>query len=344
MKKLLLFLLISMSINGTSQTDPLSQFFNQNFIPTLVAYDSITVSLDSGSAFSPVGAGYQHYFVNGKIDTLTITQGGMVVAAYQGKSRNSHHYTEVTGYSPLMMDSVDKLIYELDELYRDSALTYLTYDNGSFVPFFRSVTHYDTNGITDIVDIYADLGSGFTKLGDYRFYYSQGNLDSVYYNISPTGQGSGYLKYFYSQSIPGRLLKIETYEDVDNDGELDLVQRLIFKNNTLNQVIEITDLLADNNLNLVLNGAYRYDKRHNSTISLPENSLNLGFYPNPATDFLYLECNSNKPLYCKVLNSQGQLVIEGTFQNRIDVSNLPVGIYQVIVTGNKTGKASFVKK
>ena len=160
MKKIVLLLIAGACASMSAQTDPLTQFFNRSFIPNIIVHDSITVSLDSGSAFTPVSTGTQHYFVNGKIDTLTITQNGMVAAVYDGKSSNGYRSTVLAGYSVLQQDSIDKTVYELDQNFRDSSLTYYEYMNGSFDLFFRAINIYDTSGKPSRVDVYADLGTG----------------------------------------------------------------------------------------------------------------------------------------------------------------------------------------
>ena len=343
MKKLLLSLLIIANLSLFGQADPLSQFFNKLFIPDLVSYDSITVSVDSGAAFSAVGAAHQHYFVNGKIDTLAIYSGNSIVAIYKGKSRNNYRYTQITGYSPLQMDSTDRLVFELDQNYRDSVISYYEYDNGSFTMFFQARPKFNAAGDPNQIDVFANFGGSLTKIGDYKIFYDQGRKDSVYYTVSPTGLGDGYIKLFYSQGTPSVIQKLETYEDVNSDGEKDLVQRLLCKTNQLNQVYEVTELLIDNNFNLYLNGAYRYGKRKHSTIGLPEStSKSVKLYPNPTADVLLLEGELDQFSNFEIIDINSKVVMSGNLTARIDVSNLAKGTYQ-IVFDNKAA-CSFVKK
>lgn len=343
MKKLLLLALITANLSLFGQADPLSQFFNKLFIPDLVSYDSITVSLDSGAAFSAVGAAHQHYFVNGKIDTLAIFSGTSLAGIYKGKSKNNYRYTEISGYSTALMDSTDRVAFELDQNYRDSVISYYQYDNGSFAMFFQARPKFNTTGDPYQIDVFANFAGNLTKIGDYKIFYDQGRKDSVYYTVSPTGLGDGYIKLFYSQGNPSVIQKLETYEDVDNDGEKDLVQRLLCKTNQLNQVYEVTELIVDNNLNLTLNGAYRYGKRKNSTIGLPEGSnKQVKIFPNPTTDVLYLEGDWSDFASFEIFDISGKSVKTGKVTSRVDVTDLAKGSYQIIFDQKST--SAFVKK
>src|SRR5690606_17965507 len=202
-----------------------------------------------GTQFSAVAAGYQHYFVNGKIDTLTISQGGSIIARYKGKVKNNMRHTSIVGFSITQNDSLDKIVFIQDKNYRDSVVMYSAYQGGQFEMLFEARINYATTGQPSVIDIYADLGFGLMKVGDYNYFYKNGLVDSLYYTVSFTGQNDGYFKYHYDPANSNRLLYLDGYEDVDNDGEKDHIQRLLFKNNQLNQVVEVTDLSADNNLN-----------------------------------------------------------------------------------------------
>lgn len=346
MKKVLfLFIyIISLSTNG-QVLDPLSQFFNNTFIPNIVAHDSITVSADSGSLFSAIAVGYQDYFINGKIDTLTITQGGSVVAYYKGKVYNNFHYTSVTGYSLTQNDSIDKLVFIQDQNYLDSVVSYFEYQNGSFVKFFEARINRDSNKLPTVIDIFADIGTGLVKIGDYQYFYNQGLLDSLYYTVTLGGQNDGFLRYNYDTGVSGKLLTVDTYEDVNNDGEKDFIRQFICKNNPQNEVVEITELNADNNFNLLLSGAFRFDIQANSTISLNETAASkISLYPNPTADYLMIDYNPNQLDVYTIIDMNGKSIIHGDLDKQIDVSALPIGVFQIIINGKSKVSSTFIKK
>lgn len=345
MKRSLTLIAIAFSLSSYAQVvDPLSQFFNSSFIPNIVEHDSITISADSGSQFSAIAAGYQHYFVNGKIDTLTISQAGNVVAFYKGKVSSDLRHTTITGYNLMQNDSIDKIVFTQDKMYRDSVVSYFEYQNGTFIKFFEARINRNANGLSSVIDIYADPGTGPVKVGDYQYFYNQNLLDSLYYTISFGGQNDGYLKYYYDPATPGKLLTVDTYEDMNNDGEKDLVRRFICKNNAQNEVIEITELAADNNFNLLLSGAFRYDVQRNSSISLKEVTANkISLYPNPASDYLFLEYNAEELNTYKVIDINGKVVLQGLLSKQLKISNLKKGVYQIIMEGKINVSTTFIK-
>lgn len=346
MKKALFLFITAISFSSSAQVvDPLSQFFNNSFIPNIVAHDSITLSLDSGSAFSAVATGTEHYFVNGKIDTLTITQGGNLEARYKGKVSSDLRHTTITGYSVTQMDSLDKIVFIQDQAFRDSVVSYYIYQAGQFQMLFEARVNYNSSNAVSTIDIMADIGTGLVKVGDYTYFYEQGLVDSIYYTISLNSQMPGYFKYTYDPANAGRVLYVDGFEDVDNDGEKDHIQRLICKSNQLNQVIEVTELYADNNLNLILSGAFRFDKQKNSTISLREfKNMEVSLYPNPATDYLLVDYNPKELSKYSIIDMNGKSVQEGFLTEKIDVSLLPTGSFQILLSGKAKASATFIKE
>ncbi|MDB4088890.1 endonuclease [Flavobacteriales bacterium] len=92
-----------------------------------------------------------------------------------------------------------------------------------------------------------------------------------------------------------------------------------------------------------------------NTISIKENSnlINLLAYPNPADDKLNIayQLKSKEKITYIITNSLGQTVLSESFTGlnselkTIDISNLSVGVYNLIVSGNNFSKAlKFVKK
>lgn len=106
---------------------------------------------------------------------------------------------------------------------------------------------------------------------------------------------------------------------------------------------EVTELIVDNNLNLTLNGAYRYGKRKNSTIVLPEGSnKQVKIFPNPTTDVLHLEGDWSDFASFEIFDITGKSVKTGKVTSRVDVTDLAKGSYQIIFDQKST--SAFVKK
>ncbi len=337
MKKLLLVLaLISGLTTAHAQLDPLTQFLNRVMVPDLVTYDSISVSLDSGAAFTTVAAGQQHYFTNGHIDTLTITNSGIPVIAYNGVMTGNK--TVVTGVDMTMggHDSIDRVTYFQDRNGQDSTMRYAQYASG-FIEAFEARFFYDTDTLLSQIDIYVQ---GFGKLGDWRIFYDQKRPDSLYYTISVGGTGPGRMEFVYDSTNPDKLRQVETYEDIDGDGEMDLIQVLETKYNSQGKIDEINNLSWNTTtLSLELVGAYRYSVRANSTISLKEPVLaNIDLYPNPVGENLKIISDGSFGRY-EIYTISGGLVQEGNFSKEVNVSALPAGSYLIVLNG-KTEKVS----
>ncbi len=337
MRKLLFSLSLLTATLLNAQLDPLSQFFNKSFIPNLVEYDSITVSLDTGANFSTAATAAQHYFTNGNIDTLVIEEMGVPVYGYNGNL--SGRTTTIIGKEISSNNTVDKLVFNQDSLYRDSTVAYYEYNGFSFQLFFEAAVHYtsSTSNSVDHIDIYADLGTGLTRIGSYNYFYGGGGyIDSIFYTVSLGGSGDGFFKYRYSSSNPSQLMALEAYEDIDNDGERDLIQRLAFKHNMLLQVTQITEYGLDNNNNLVLYGEYRYNKRKNSTINLPEvENLSISLYPNPAHSYLKIDFDEDTYSSFSIHSISGQEIFSGKLQSTLDISSLPKAYYILSLSGSK---------
>ena len=334
MRKLLLPLFLFAATLLNAQLDPLQQFFNKSFIPDLVEYDSIVLSLDSGFNFSPVATASQHYFTNGNIDTLAITQFGTPAYSYDGTLTG--RTTTIVGTDLSTSTTVDKMVFKQDSLYRDSTIEYYEYTGSSFQLFFEAVVNYSTptGNEVDFLDIYADLGSGPTKIGSYNYFYKGVILDSIYYTVSMSSNNDGYFKYVYDPIIPARQLALETYEDVDNDGEKDLIQRLIFDHDSINRVVQIREFNLNANNNLSFDAEIRYSTRKNSTLTLHNiGEISLSIYPNPAYNYLRIDLDKNVFTDFTVYKLSGQQLMKGKLKNEIDIENLARGTYLLKLSG-----------
>ncbi len=345
MRKLLFSVTFLTTTLLNAQVEPLDQFFNKSFIPSLVEYDSIAVSLDSGASFNAIATASQHYFTNGIIDTLVIEQFNIPQYAYEGTLAG--RMTTIVGSEISTSNIIDKMEFRQDSLYRDSTVAYYDYNGVSYQLFFEAAINYTTpsGNLVDEIDIYADLGSGLTRIGSYRYFYIGANLDSVYYTVSMTSNNDGYFKYIYDSGNPSKALALETYEDIDNDGEKDLIQRLIFDHNMMNEVVQIREFVLNTNNNLEFTAEIHFDTRKNSTISLPETGeTNIGLYPNPARHYVQLDYDEQVLNNYEIYNLSGQLMAKGKLDRRLDVSYLPKGQYIFSFIGSRgKGHLTFQK-
>jgi hypothetical protein len=139
---------------------------------------------------------------------------------------------------------------------------------------------------------------------------------------------------------------VEIYQDVDNDGEEDLIQLFNLKHNAANEVTGLIQYNLDQmSMNMVLAGEVRYDIQSQSTIGLPESlDMQLEVYPNPAADFIKVNTANNYSDF-SITDFSGQLISSGKFTSRIEVADLPAGHY-ILSLSNASGKVStlFVKQ
>lgn len=66
----------------------------------------------------------------------------------------------------------------------------------------------------------------------------------------------------------------------------------------------------------------------------PKRNIEIKAYPNPATDWVAVETDSNEKLYLQLFNTNGQLLYNAEMTNQtetLDVSNLPGGMYYLNV-------------
>jgi polyhydroxybutyrate depolymerase len=84
-----------------------------------------------------------------------------------------------------------------------------------------------------------------------------------------------------------------------------------------------------------------------TTSKIDEQSLqsNVIIYPNPATSILNIPLETSDDYLLIIRNYVGQLMLSATNQSKIDVSNLPNGIYSITIQqGQKTNTKIFLKQ
>lgn len=341
MKKLaILFIFVSVQLNA--QLDPMSQYFNQLLIPELVPYDSIAFSPDSGTAFNASLTAYQHYLPNGYIDTLVVKDNGVTSESYFGEVNGNE--TRVKGLEIPTKDTLDMVVFNQSANGRDSVLSYHSYVGGMFQQDFKAEFVYRNNGEIFRIKI-SNPFVGY--LGDWRFYFdSQGKMDSIYYQVSPSGSGPGYTLFTYD-AAGMQLLEIESFEDVNNDGEMIVINRQLMRHNANNQVTAIIEFeFNPSTQGLDLVGEYRYLTHSASRLGrMEENALEaISIYPVPASDVLHLNESDFEGDY-QIIDTQGKVVLRGRVPDSpINVSALKTGFYFLNITArNERSTRGFMK-
>ena len=82
-----------------------------------------------------------------------------------------------------------------------------------------------------------------------------------------------------------------------------------------------------------------------SLVEQKEISSDIQLYPNPTHDFIRIDELMHRPEHVAVYDQQGKLHFEtNTFEDQIDVRNLPAGIYVVVLTVDNGQKHSAIFK
>lgn len=126
--------------------------------------------------------------------------------------------------------------------------------------------------------------------------------------------------------IPIPVPESHIYEWIAN-GEQDAIMRIV------------TNLIGGNET--VTSIEY---KDYNLTASLESNSLDYEIYPNPVREELHVKTGGSNERYL-IIDTKGSVVQSGTLTGSINVSQLPNGIFElVIVSNHQTGKKTFLKQ
>lgn len=91
------------------------------------------------------------------------------------------------------------------------------------------------------------------------------------------------------------------------------------------------------------------NKNNFTVVGFKENSLadaSISLYPNPANEFLHITLTSlSNPLKIEIYNQLGQCIYTKNFENKIDVSAFPSGIYFMEIKNDKgTSRKKFIKE
>lgn len=72
-----------------------------------------------------------------------------------------------------------------------------------------------------------------------------------------------------------------------------------------------------------------------------QKSRSLSLYPNPSSDYIYIDQNEMKSEKYSIYNTEGKLIKSGILIDKIEIKNLEVGVY-ILKTEN--GSSTFIKK
>ena len=146
-------------------------------------------------------------------------------------------------------------------------------------------------------------------------------FDTYYVDADTDNYGDALIDSLWCASIPGFVLDSTDCDDTNPD---------VHPGAT-----EILDGI-DNNCNGLV------DEGFNSIEVVNHKSISI--YPNPADNYLTIETPANEMVQVIILNNVGDIMLTG-LGNRLDVSNLPAGIYFVKVVGeNFTSINKVIKK
>tara|TARA_R110002096_G_scaffold135456_2_gene287234 strand:+ start:137604 stop:138695 length:1092 start_codon:yes stop_codon:yes gene_type:complete len=327
MKKITLSIIASVCfLFSSAQYEPDTKFLQELIWQQVMPHDSLVWSSDSGANFSPDEQVSMTLFPDGQIDFLAVYDPNL---SYSFDGTRNGNLTRIYGIDLPSSDTNSRYDFFKNVLGQDSILE-IYYDDGSgnlnldiAFEFVYNPSGAPTNFYV-LVDVF---GTGsYTKVNDYKFHYNSGRLDSVTIETLFPGGMEGKLESTYDAS--GRLVQFDFYE-IDGNDELIPSDRYFFKHNAQGLINEVIELYYDQDSTaFILSSSWKYFQKQNSTISAPEQLKKgeLVVYPNPAKDEIRISSKENYSEF-SIMSLTGQIVKQGQFNTKIDVSELKKGIY-----------------
>lgn len=328
MKKITLSLIAFLSFFiGFAQFEPSAKFLKELVWQQVMVHDSVVWSSDSGAAFTPEQIASITLFPDGLIDKLSAYAPNLTFT-YDGVQIGNQ--TIVYGIHPSNQDTIERYDFYKSQMGHDSILLIYSHNGIGLTVFIACEFVYDTTGrITSYSVAVDDFGTGvFIREFNYKFHYNNNLLDSATVERNP-GEIRGKLEAKYNSS--GQLVQFDFY-DIDQNDQFIPRDRFFFKHNAQGEINEVIELYYEDNINgYNLVGSWKYYKRVNSNISAPEESKaikqkELVIYPNPAKDEISIN-STEKFTDFSMMNLTGQIVKKGSFDQKINVSELKKGIY-----------------
>ncbi len=124
---------------------------------------------------------------------------------------------------------------------------------------------------------------------------------------------------------------------------------VMFKNFTENSSDISLSVVADGYINFdtlidILDSTVVLDIKLTKIVNITEQDINLRIYPNPASEYLFIE-NSKSEVTYSIFDLQGRKILQGTTENEINISMLEKGFYTIELNeNNKKQTIKFIKK
>lgn len=138
-------------------------------------------------------------------------------------------------------------------------------------------------------------------------------------------------------------MTIESIDGQTTTIDLNDVESILFENN--NMVVNKTSC-GDNYFNISYSQNITFDTA--STVGINDinsNTNDILIYPNPVSNRLFIETQSNTPNNANIISINGEIVKSFKINDQksdIDISNLPSGMYFLTIENHQTTK--FIKK
>ena len=333
--------LIALVLSLQAQIEPFDQFFYKTLWDKLPQYDSITVWYDS---ISPEGlyGGYSLCLSStGMIDTMHFEEfaTGENIYLYSGKRIGNTHvvvsyYKTNAGIEPYNRTS---FVYNPQGQVKEVYQAY--YDGMIFEEVSKLEIDYLPNQKVDALHLSGLNGTTYVPIGDYQYYYSNNNLDSVLTSYHFSGRVVEKYQPVYDPN--GRMRGMDFYEYTGFSSGLDLTVKngFIYNGAVIAYVQRSVFDFNDSTYKMV--EAFEYSKKKTSNLALPVHPISeLMVYPNPTTDFVKAE--GDDLVHYRLFDINGRFISEGDPDEKIDLSLQQKGYYLLHLT-DKNGSTAVEK-
>lgn len=209
-----------------------------------------------------------------------------------------------------------------EEWFDYSKTTYTYYDNGLIQEEFTEKYDYDNSQWYDLAKTkYYYLANGLLEYKEELDLQEPDNNLKYEYTYNADNQETSFFLYSWNGSDWTRFYKV--YDNYDTNG---------------NQ-IDFYSQLLDGTWNNFQKEEYTWNEFATDVSNIKINEVNI--YPNPASDIININLDTEKIFSCEIVDIYGKIVLKSNTK-KVVISKLPASVYFIRVNNQKVAK--FIKE